>query len=119
RAPSQIRAVLPKLLDQYRLVGRSPGKRQADDGWVEGLSKRIYGAGRERAAEAVAAALAEGFSPEAIGEAMSLPANRLVLGDPGRKQVEGDKPKGSVHGASVGVHASDSANAWRNIARVS
>ena len=26
---------------------------------------------------------------------------------------------GSVHGASVGVHASDSANAWRNIARVS
>ena len=28
------------------------------------------------------------------------------------------KPKGSVHGASVGVHASDSANAWRNIARV-
>src|SRR5262249_12464681 len=29
------------------------------------------------------------------------------------------KPIGSVHGASVGVHASDSANAWRNIARVS
>jgi len=26
---------------------------------------------------------------------------------------------GSVHGASVGVHASDPANAWRNIARVS
>jgi len=119
RAPSQIRVVLPKLLDQYRLVGRSPGKRQADDGWVESLSKTIYGAGRERAAEAVAAALAEGFSPEAIGEAMSLAANRLVLCDPGRKQVEGDKLKGSVHGASVGVHASDSANAWRNIARVS
>jgi hypothetical protein len=29
-----------------------------------------------------------------------------------------EKPVGSVHGASVGVHASDSANAWRNIARV-
>jgi hypothetical protein len=26
---------------------------------------------------------------------------------------------GSIHGASVGVHASDAANAWRNIARVS
>ena len=25
---------------------------------------------------------------------------------------------GSVHGNSVGVHASDAANAWRNIARV-
>src|SRR5206468_12924006 len=29
------------------------------------------------------------------------------------------KPRGSVHGASVGVHASDAVNAWRNIARVS
>ena len=33
--------------------------------------------------------------------------------------AEPGKPIGSVHGASVGVHASDSANAWRNIARVS
>jgi hypothetical protein len=28
------------------------------------------------------------------------------------------KPIGSVHGDSIGVHACDSANAWRNIARV-
>jgi hypothetical protein len=28
------------------------------------------------------------------------------------------KPIGSVHGDSIGVHASDSANAWRNMARV-
>ena len=28
------------------------------------------------------------------------------------------KPAGCVHGDSVGVHASDSANAWRNISRV-
>ena len=33
-------------------------------------------------------------------------------------KADSDKPKGSVHGASVGVHASDAANAWRNIARV-
>src|SRR5262249_58699574 len=69
--------------------------------------------------EAAAAALAEGIAPECVGEAISLAANRLVLCDPGRRQPEGDKPVGSVHGASVGVHASDSANAWRNIARVS
>ena len=52
---------------------------------------------------------------------MSLAANRLVLCDPGRRkdQAQPGKPEGSVHGASVGVHASDSANAWRNIARVS
>ncbi len=114
-----IRSTLPKLLDQYGLVGKQPGKREADDAWVERMAQTIYGGGREQAAEAVAAALAEGFSPEAIGEAMSLAANRLVLCDPGRKVAEPGKPVGSVHGASVGVHASDSANAWRNIARVS
>jgi hypothetical protein len=86
---------------------------------VEQLAGTIYGGGRDRAADAVAAALAEGMSPEAIGEAISLASNRLVLCDPGRKRAEPGKPVGSVHGASVGVHASDSANAWRNIARVS
>jgi hypothetical protein len=119
RPTSQIRTLLPGLLDQYHLLGRAPARRSADDNWVEELSQTIYGGGRNQAAEAVAAALADGFSPEVIGEAMSLAANRLVLCDPGRKRAEPGKPVGSVHGASVGVHASDSANAWRNIARVS
>lgn len=114
-----IRIALPKLMDQYRLVGRTPGTRRAEDKWVAQLGDTVYGAGRERAAEAVAAALAEGMSPECVGEAISLAANRLVLSDPGRKRPEPGKPVGSVHGASVGVHASDSANAWRDIARVS
>ncbi|HEY7309846.1 MAG TPA: hypothetical protein VH643_10850 [Gemmataceae bacterium] len=114
-----IRATLPKMFDQYRLAGRKPGDRKADDKWIDSLSRTIYADGRERAADAVAAALAEGMSPESIGEAISLAANRLVLCDPGRKRAEPGKPIGSVHGASVGVHASDSANAWRNIARVS
>jgi hypothetical protein len=117
----EIRTLLPKLLDQYRLVGRPIGKRSADDGWVESLAQIIYGTNRERAADAAAAALAEGMSPEAVGEAMSLAANRLVLCDPGRRKEHASpgKPEGSIHGASVGVHASDAANAWRNIARVS
>ena len=116
-----LRALLPKLLDQYKLLGKEPGKQKAEDAWVEKLAQTIYGSGRDHAAEAVAAALAEGMSPEDIGEAMSLAANRLVLCDPGRRKDEAQpgKPEGSVHGASVGVHASDSANAWRNIARVS
>jgi len=56
-----------------------------------------------------------------VGEAIALAACRLVLHDPGRnaRQVSDGKPVGSVHGDSVGVHASDAANAWRNIARVS
>jgi hypothetical protein len=121
REPGQdnLRTVLPKLLDQYHLLGRPVGTRQADAGWVERLADTIYGPSRARAAEAVAGALADGFSPEVIGEAMSLAANRLLLGDPGLQKAQPGKPVGSVHGASVGVHASDSANAWRNIARVS
>jgi hypothetical protein len=119
RPASPIRTVLPKLLEQHGLLSREPGDRQVDDAWVERLSQTVYGESRERAAEAVAAALAEGISPEAVGEAISLASNRLVLCDPGRKRAEPGKPVGSVHGASVGVHASDSANAWRNIARVS
>ena len=118
---SPIRTVLPKLLDQYKLLGRDLGQRKADDAWVEQLARTIFRGNREQAADAVAQALAEGFAPEAIGESMSLAANMLVLHDPGRpqEQANADKPAGSCHGDSVGVHASDSANAWRNIARVS
>lgn len=121
RPEPAVRAVLPKLLDQYRLLAKSLGDRKADDGWVAKMCTTIVNGTREQAAEAVAAALAEGMSPEAIGEAMSLASNQLVLRDPGRKPNETSpgKPVGSIHGASVGVHASDSANAWRNIARVS
>jgi hypothetical protein len=119
RAPSPIRELLPKLLDQYHLLAHTPGTRRADAGWIESLSRTVYGAERVKAADAVAAALGEGFSPEDVGEAISLAANRLLLCDAGRKRAEPGKPVGSVHGASVGVHASDSANAWRNIARVS
>jgi hypothetical protein len=119
RAEPGVRATLTKLLDQYKLVERKSGDRKAEDGWIEQLCQTIYAGSRDQAAEAVAAALAEGFAPEAVGEAISLAANRLVLRDPGRVRAEDGKPIGSVHGASVGVHASDSANAWRNIARVS
>lgn len=116
-----VRTVLPKLLEQHKLLGKEIGKRKADDAEIEKLTKIIYSGSRADAAGAVAQALADGLSPEDIGEAMSLASTRLVLGDPGRtgKQISPGKPEGSIHGASVGVHASDSANAWRNIARVS
>ena len=100
-------------------MSHKPGNRKADDAWIENTCQAIYTGNREQAAEAVAAALADGIAPADVGEAISLAANRLVLRDPGRVRAEQQKPIGSVHGASVGVHASDSANAWRNIARVS
>jgi hypothetical protein len=119
---SPIRELLPKLLDQYKLLGsNSAGTRRADDGWIDRLATLIAEGSREQAADAVASALAEGFSPVDIGEALSLAANALVLRDPGRPQewASAEKPAGSVHGDSVGVHASDAANAWRNIAAAS
>lgn len=119
--PSPIRTLLPKLLDQYKLLERSLGDKQGDDAFVRDLAQTIFRGSREQAADAAAQALAEGYHPEAIGEAMSLAANLLVLHDPGRpeKWASPEKPVGSCHGDSVGVHASDAANAWRNILRVS
>src|SRR5207253_1085911 len=111
--------VLPRLLDQFHLVGRPLGNRTADDAWLDKMGQTILTSEPAQAAEAVAAALADGMSAESIADATALAANQLVLRDPGRKRAEPGKPVGSIHGASVGVHASDSANAWRNIARVS
>jgi hypothetical protein len=115
------RTLLPKMLEQYKLLGRIPGTREAEDKWVDELSQTFFKSTPEQAAEAAAAALAEGFAPAAIGEAISLAANQLVLRDHGRppNAESPGKPTGSVHGDSIGVHASDSACAWRNLARVS
>jgi hypothetical protein len=112
------RKVLPELLDRYKLLGAAPTPRAADDAWVDSLSRTIFEGSAESAAEAAAAALAEGYPPAAIGEAISLAANQLVLRDAGRpaNQTSPGKPVGSVHGDSIGVHACDSANAWHNMA---
>lgn len=120
-AGSPIRKVLPALLDQYKLLGKELGKRTGDDAWLLQLANTMFRGTREQAADAAAQALNEDFSPDSIGEAMSLAANLLVLHDPGRQEqaANADKPAGSCHGDSVGVHASDAANAWRNIVRVS
>jgi hypothetical protein len=115
------RTLLPKMLDEHKLLGRSPGDRKAEDSWVEQMSQTIFKSTPQQAADAVAAALAEGMSPADLGEAITLTANQLVLRDMGRtpREESPGKPPGSVHGDSIGVHASDSANAWRNMARVS
>jgi hypothetical protein len=115
------RVILPKLLEQYGLIGKALGARAVDDAWVEQTSRALFESSAEQAAEICAAALAEGISPDALGEAISLAANQLVLRDAGRREseIQPNKPLGSVHGDSIGVHACDSANAWRNMARAS
>lgn len=114
------RQVLVRMLDEYKLLERPPGDRRAEDAWVDRLSQTIFTSTPAQAAAAAAAALAEGIAPADIGEAVTLAANQLILRDQGRtpaNEITG-KPLGSVHGDSIGVHACDSANAWRNMARV-
>ena len=120
-ARGSIRTVLPALLDQYDLLGKPLGDKSGDDTWLHELASTMFRGTRDQAADAVAQSLRDGYAPECIGEAMSLAANMLALHDPGRleKWANADKPAGSCHGDSVGVHASDAANAWRNIVRVS
>lgn len=117
----QVRTLLPQLLEEHQLLGREFGTGQAEGAWIEEMSQTIFASSPAQAAAAVAAALADGVSPDALGEAISLAANQLVLRDSGRteRDVRPDKPIGSVHGDSIGVHASDSANAWRHMAKVS
>ncbi|HSG70944.1 MAG TPA: hypothetical protein VLA12_11045, partial [Planctomycetaceae bacterium] len=55
--PSAIRTLVPKLLDQYRLLEKKLGTRKADDRWIEELAQIIFSGTRDQAAEAVAAAL--------------------------------------------------------------
>jgi hypothetical protein len=109
RPEPEVRSLLPKLMDQYGLAARKLGSRKADDAWIREMSETIYRGSSQQAAEAVAQALAEGMSIEAVGEALSLVSNALVL----RQPDDGDR----IHGASTGVHASDAMNAWRNMTR--
>src|SRR5262249_19123701 len=73
-----IRKQLPKLFDQYKLEGIKLGSRVADDAWIDSFSKLVFRSSGEKAADATAAALAEGISPESIGEGLSLAANALL-----------------------------------------
>jgi hypothetical protein len=106
---SPIRTLLPKLLDQYKLAGKPLGKRDPGDAAVDALSQTIYFGPRDRAADAVAAALADGIDPEVVGEAISLASNLYVL----RQGPD----KWRTHGDAAGVHSSDATNAWRNMCR--
>lgn len=115
------RTLLPRMLEKHRLLDREPGRRMLDDAALEQLSQLFFNATGEQAADAAAGALAEGVDPSVIGEAITLAANQLTLRDMGRTPRDESlgKPIGSVHGDSIGVHATDSANAWRNMAKVS
>ena len=120
RPVPSLRKILPGLVELHGLTGKKPlGTRTASDPDLESWSRVFFAGTREDAAEQAAEVLGEGYAPGDVGEALSLAANALLLHDPGRaKAASLGRYKGSVHGASVGVHASDSARAYRNIVRV-
>jgi hypothetical protein len=114
-----IRDLLPRILEEHHLTnGLPPGLRldASTEQKVDALAWKLFGATQEEGARAVAEALASGMLQQTVGEALSLASIRLLLHDPGISADQAGKPKGSVHGASIGVHASDSAMAWRHIA---
>jgi hypothetical protein len=116
---AEARALLPKLFDRFKLPREKAFTRTADDEWIAHLSQTIFSGTPTQAAEAAAEALHEGFTADSVAEALVLATNQLVLRDNGRPGAEGgDKVPGTVHGDSIGVHACDSANAWRNLASV-
>jgi hypothetical protein len=78
------RTLLPKLLEQHHLLDHTLGSRAAEDAWVEQFVQTLLQSTPAQAAEAAAAALAEGFTPAHLGEAIALTANQLVLRDHGR-----------------------------------
>ena len=109
-----------KLLDQYHLAAdiprheaarTTPGSRdEQDDLRVEPASGRR---GRGRGA-------GRGDRPERRrrGDLAGRESARPPRRRPPERGPQPGKPPGSVHGDSIGVHACDSANAWRNMARV-
>ncbi len=110
-AEPEIRRQLPQLVDQYHLAGFTPGQRDPGDPWIDQTAQRIYEAEPYHACEMVAAALADGIQPDVVAQAISLAAIALTLrqgSDPWR-----------THGDAQGVHASDAANAWRQMIKVS
>ena len=119
RPEPELRTLVPELLESCGLASKPAGTRTASDDELLELSRVVFCSDRADAARAMAQALSEGLSHRDAGEAISLAANWLMLHDPGRSRDEGsEKPKGSVHGASTGVHAADAARAWRHIAAV-
>ena len=118
REEPEIRSLLPKLMRDCDLANKEAGTRSVADDHLEKIATKIACSSRADAAKTMAACLNEGYAPAELAEALSIAANMLLLADPGRTRAESGKPVGSVHGASVGVHACDAAVAWRSIAGV-
>lgn len=109
---------LPQVLDATGVLAAPLGTRRMPDAQLDAFARELVASDRRTAATSTAAALVEGFAPDDLGQAHSLATTLLMLRQRGRPDANDSKrPRGSVHGAGTGVHASDTAAAWRGIAR--
>jgi hypothetical protein len=60
---TEMRALVPRLLDQHRLLSRQPGARAADDAWIERMVNTIFTSSAADAAGAVAGRGGRGAQP--------------------------------------------------------
>ena len=86
------------------------------DEQLDAAARRFMTASKAESLTAVGTMLGKGYGFAAVHSALCLAAVRLLLHDPGHKVAQNGLRVGAVHGASIGVHAADSANAWRHIA---
>src|SRR5947209_4883078 len=63
---SGLRALLPRLLDQYHLAGKPLGARKAEDGWVAKMSETFFKSQPEQAADAAAAEIGRASCRERV-----------------------------------------------------
>ena len=121
-APGYCRDILPKLLDAHRLLGKSAGKKRLSDKELARLSEAIFRRYPRRRRPAWRLRRWRTASlPTRSPRRLPWPPASLcyVTRAAPKNQTSPGKPLGSIHGDSVGVHACDSANAWRNLARAS
>lgn len=114
----ELRKCVPAVVEEFGLERAPKAQKAASAADIEAWANQLVRNSRAEGARMVGEALAQGVSEDAMGEAISLAGAELILRDPGRSRSEAskEKPEGSVHGASTGVHASDSALAWRGLA---
>lgn len=113
-----VRDAVATQLEEHGLLAGKLGSKDPGDAAVSELAEICVTSSRHDATAAMGAFLGAGNDPRAAAEALRLASTRLLLRDPGRSKAHSGpgKPPGSVHGASIGVHASDSALAWSEIA---
>lgn len=112
-----IRKELPAVLAESGVWDTPLGSEVPDDAWIDATARKLADASRKGGASIVAEALKRGITTESIGQTLSLAATHLMLRQEGRRTASAGKPVGSVHGAGTGVHGSDTAAAWRGMAR--